>query len=614
MKEEKIFSAKPAVFPSNNTEEQNSVIKLLDILDKSRIKPEATFMDKYPNTDGYITITDPKQYPIGKCEIQIKTLPDVNLEKPKYQCTLPFLAHCEVSLLPVILIVVNTNSEVAYWMHFFRTDLRKISDKIKGKSIVVPFPKSNLISRTNKEYVDEWTNILNTYIQKKFEYEKLSEHQEEIEKLTSAVSNFPKPLHSISKEDLKSVSIFIDTINNALDNEFQSIKEILYHDYWKMSIVYSQFREKSVSYALVPIKYGENDLIIREIESMKLLYKKKSPKLISSHHASNPISSIPFEHAYNIIKSDTLDVIKNKYIALVNIPLCKEYIIDSLDRLEEFLPMLNFKDYNLLQIKDLLHNYIPLLAEEHAKLNTISIDDGILYFNISDLLWHTMAEESQVISTQAIHRYTSGDFTSLKVVYNSSNIDVDIFLEYVDFLCNQGIEDFVRPYPAKDYTNPGKFVWSWYNENTAFEKIKFLYTELTITYNQFIEAFFPKLYDGLNYNSKFDLQIIDLQYGSDFDDHTDSPGVTLYNLKCIDAAVTPSMQFFLNSQDCPLEFKIFRNDYKNGVEIGGLKYKLISSSSGHLNSFFEDYTLKNTLYKLLEDRFKDYFSSLTNEK
>lgn len=611
MKKERIFSAKPAVFPAYNTEEQNSVIKLLDILDKSRIKPEATFMDKYPNTDGYITITDAKQYPIGKCEIQIKTLPDINLDKPKYQCTLPFLSHCEVSLLPVILIAVNTNSEVAYWMHFFRTDLRKVSDKIKGKSIVVPFSKSNLISRTNKDYVDEWTNILNTYIQKKFDYEKLSEHQEEIEKLTTAVSNFPKPLHSISKEDLKSVSIFIDTINNALDNEFQSIKEILYHDYWKMSIVYSQFKKKSVSYALVPIKYGDNDLIIREIESMTLLYKTKTTKLISSHHTSNPISTNPFEHAYNIIKNDTIDVIKNKYISLVNIPLSEEYIIDSLDRLDEFFPMLNFKDYNLQQIKDLLHNYVPLLAEEHTKLNGISIDDGILYFNISDLLWHTMTEECQEISTQAIHRYSSGDFTTLKVVYQSSSIDIEMLLEYVDFLYNQGIEQFVRPYPARDYTKSGKFVWSWYDENRAYEKIKFLYTELAITYNQFIEAFFPKIYEALNYNSHFDLQIIDLQYGSEFDDNTDSPGVILYNLKCVEEPHTPRMQFFLNSQDCPLEFKIFRNDYKNGVDIEGVKYKLISSSSGHLKSFFEDYTLKNNLYQLLEESFKDYFASLT---
>lgn len=610
MKEEKIFSAKPAVFPSNNTEEQNSVIKLLDILDKSRIKPEATFMDKYPNTDGYITITDPKQYPIGKCEIQIKTLPDVNLEKPKYQCTLPFLAHCEVSLLPVILIVVNTNSEVAYWMHFFRTDLRKISDKIKGKSIVVPFAKSNLISRTNKEYVDEWTNILNTYIQKKFEYEKLSEHQEEIEKLTSAVSNFPKPLHSISKEDLKSVSIFIDTINNALDNEFQSIKEILYHDYWKMSIVYSQFREKSVSYALVPIKYGDNDLIIREIESMSLIYKTKAPKLVSSHHTSNPISNIPFEQAYSIIEKDTLDVIKNKYIRLVNTPLSQEYIIDFIDRLDEIFTMLDFKEYNLKHIKELIQNYFPLLVEEYIKLNDIEIESNITVFNISDLTWHTFAEEVKEISRLAINRYNLKDFSLLKIEYICNTLDVDLVIEYLDFLLNQGIQEFTRPYPAKDYSNPSQFVWSWYTKEMAFEKISFLYKELAVTYNQFIEAFFPKLYDTLHYNSNFDLQIIDLQYVSKFDDYTDSPGVMLYNLKSIDTNVIPQMKFYLNSENCPLQPKNFYKNYKKVIAIEGVKYKVISSSSEVIDSFFEDYTLKNNLYKLLEDRFKEYFKSI----
>lgn len=610
MKKERIFNAKPAVFPANNTEEQNSVIKLLDILDKSRIKPEATFMDKYPNTDGYITITDDKQYPIGKCEIQIKTLPDINLVKPKYQCTLPFLSHCELSLLPVILIAVNANSEVAYWMHFFRTDLLKISDKIKGKSIVVPFPKTNLISRTNRNYIDEWTSILNTYIQKKFEYEKLSEHQKEIEKITSAVSNFPKPLHSISKEDLKSVSIFIDTINNALDNEFQSIKEILYHDYWKMSIIYSQFREKSVSYALVPIKYGDNDLIIREIESMSLLYKTKVPKLISSHHTSNPISNIPFEQAYSIIKNDTLDVIKNKYIRLVNIPLSQEYIIDFIDRLNEIFTMLDFKEYDLKHIKELIQNYFPLLVEEYIKLNGIEIESNITAFNISDLIWHTFADEVKEISGQAINRYNLKDFSLLKIEYISTTLDVNLVMEYLDFLLNQGIQQFTRQYPAKDYSKPSQFVWSWYTKEMAFEKISFLYKELAVTYNQFIEAFFPKLYDALHYNSNFDLQIIDLHYVSKFDDYTDSPGVTLYNLKLIDTNVVPQMKFYLNSKDCPLQPENFYKDYKDGVIIEGINYKVISSSTGGIDSFFEDYTLKNNLYKLLEDRFKEYFKSI----
>ncbi|MCH5685029.1 hypothetical protein LWM68_12725 [Niabella sp. W65] len=88
---EELFKGNPAKFPSNNTEEQNSVYKLLDMLDKTYIKPDPKIIDKFPNTDGEITITDQQQYPIGKIELQIKTLPSKDLEKPRYQCDRPFL-------------------------------------------------------------------------------------------------------------------------------------------------------------------------------------------------------------------------------------------------------------------------------------------------------------------------------------------------------------------------------------------------------------------------------------------------------------------------------------------------------------------------------------------
>jgi len=127
----KIFDSKPAKFPNNNTEEYNSVIKLLDILDKNQIKPDPKLIDKFPNTDGECSITDKEQFPIGKVEIQIKTLSDAELKSPKYQCDLPFLSHCETSLLPVILIPVNAKHELAYWLHMDREILEDLGKILK---------------------------------------------------------------------------------------------------------------------------------------------------------------------------------------------------------------------------------------------------------------------------------------------------------------------------------------------------------------------------------------------------------------------------------------------------------------------------------------------------
>jgi hypothetical protein len=260
---DEIFESKPAKFPSFNTEEQNSVYKLLDIIDKNVIKPDPKIIDKFPNTDGEFTITDIEQYPIGKFEIQIKTLPNAKVEMPNYQCELSFLKHCEISLLPVILVVVNADNEVAYWLHLSRELLIDIKDKIKGQSFGIKIPKKNVIKRSKKEYIEEWTKIVKSYVRRKIDSETQEYFRIKYEELYKQLIAFPKPTQTIGAENVKKISLFIDKLNSCLDNEFQALKEVRYHNFWKLSITYTSFKNDELSYAIIPIKYGENDLLIR---------------------------------------------------------------------------------------------------------------------------------------------------------------------------------------------------------------------------------------------------------------------------------------------------------------------------------------------------------------
>ena len=149
-----------APYPATSASEIKSVTTLMHILDRTQIIPETKFLDKIPNTDGIIDVTDKNRVSIGKFEVQIKTLDKKNLEKPKHQCEKTFLAFAEDSILPVLLIVVDAKNEKAYWEYFGHSLLLELSLQIKGASISVPLEKGKVIEKNNNGYIDAWIQII----------------------------------------------------------------------------------------------------------------------------------------------------------------------------------------------------------------------------------------------------------------------------------------------------------------------------------------------------------------------------------------------------------------------------------------------------------------------
>src|ERR1700722_1739303 len=98
----KIIKTTPAPYPPTASSELDAVTCLLDILDKKLVKPDIKVLDKFPNIDGSIELTNLDQIPIGEFNVQVKTVSQNKDETISYQCTLPFLAYCENSILPVI--------------------------------------------------------------------------------------------------------------------------------------------------------------------------------------------------------------------------------------------------------------------------------------------------------------------------------------------------------------------------------------------------------------------------------------------------------------------------------------------------------------------------------
>lgn len=432
----KIFDSKPAKFPSNNTEEYNSVIKLLDILDNNQIKPDIKLMDKFPNIDGELCITDKEQYPIGKVEIQIKTLPDSDLRIPKYQCEISFLSHCLRSLLPVILIAVNAKNELAYWLHLSKDILEDLEKKIRGQSIVVYIPKENVISRNNKDYIEKWINILYTYIRKKIDSEIQENYKKKYEELYKLLENFPKPIHSIGEDNLKCVCIFIDILNNSLDNEFKSVKDVLFSGFWKISIAYTDFTINRISYAIIPIKYGDNNLLIREIKSMKPMIHDRIARSVTSHYKENPVKNRPVEYAFSIIKKETLEVIKNKSLKLICEQLAFEYLTDFFDYSKKIIPITDKDIFSVEEYTIFFTKYLPIWVEEYNILKGRKEIDSIIFFDIGEVFWHTFDKEINKISKKADIRFKNNDYCRFRIVDLSKTFSLGYIFDSLSLLKN----------------------------------------------------------------------------------------------------------------------------------------------------------------------------------
>jgi hypothetical protein len=178
-------------------------------------------------------------------------------------------------------------------------------------------------------------------------------------------------------------------------------------------------------------------------------------------------------------------------------------------------------------------------------------------------------------------------------------------------LRNLSVFELYRPYSPKEYKGESGWVWNGFNPQEAFRKLEFVYTSLPKAYDEFLKSFFPLLYEDLKFYSSFNLLIVNVSYKSVFETELDCPSVDLFHLHSEEHA-TESVKMYLNYNECPIRPDNKYDAFTNGVLIDGLRYKLKQSIGSQIHFLYEKYTLQNTLYDMLERRFKSYFKTKTS--
>jgi len=148
----------PAPYPSTDREE-NDAVDLLEYILDHRVKSHIGSRDKTPNHDGWLELVNESHEPIGRINVQVKKLPGKHRDDPKRRMKTKHLAYCFVSRVPFIVILVDTEDEIAYWTPITE---RWYYDEClyEQKSKTVKLGNKNVISRTDVEYVDKWDKLI----------------------------------------------------------------------------------------------------------------------------------------------------------------------------------------------------------------------------------------------------------------------------------------------------------------------------------------------------------------------------------------------------------------------------------------------------------------------
>lgn len=609
---DKIIPSSPAKYPLTNIPESRAITVLKYILSEY-VKPDIREMDKIPNTDGYLVITNEDHEPIGKIDVQIKGVSDGFSGEPKYQCSLRFLSYCESCTSPVFLIIVDIKNEVAYWLFISRELLTNLALRIKqgSESVSVKIPLKNIIRKGNSEYLLEWQKIIKDYSKKICYYDDLLEEHTSLEKAYEILKQ-ENSLLGVEKSEFHNIHKFLDRLNLYLDTDFTIIKEIYYKNCWKLGIGYNNYSENNITYLLYPINFNKNDLQIREI-SDKLkddLRKELDICIVKNIISKNPINNQPEKYAKELIIEKVKDICDKKLLPLSHISLFREIIFGFIDKFHYCLGLKVKNSYTIQEIRYSFYTYFPIWVDEVLADENVNLGTHPLFSPFIDpefLLCQLNSEKKEKLNKRVQDRIQNSQFTCKTLVLGSKKFPLKLISNYLESSYLNDISEIDRLYILPNFdrpTNGNSKIWSFYSPEELLENIKKFFEEFPNVYDTTISNCFPKLKNKINFYNSFDTLIIVIEAYDSYINSDKRPSIERYYLKSEEANSKKEIKIYMKGKvPIPISREM---DFKSKIPIDGKLYTVICDSHGSLD-FILNLPMFNYLYETLEERMSDYF-------
>jgi Domain of unknown function (DUF4365) len=590
-----------APYPERSPSEAHSKHTLMSLLDSRFVRGDLRIMDKYPNADGILDITDVNGYIKGKIDVQLKTLPSKRVNRPSHACEKNFLSYCAQSTLPVILIAVDQVNGKAYWQHMNYEILSVIQDKIVGKTYSLNLPLENCINGISLTYVDKWTQICKATFERGWNYDNLKAGYENLESELKVLREKFGPL-TLNGEQVKQIQQFLDTYNYLLDHDFKIIKQVRYSNYWKIGLGIIRYTEDECSYLVYPIPYGTNEPLIRQVKpgSIKDIGREFVFGRILRTQAyanGNPISDAPEKLAYELIKADFEYGIKRIEFDLPDDFMANEYIHGFVSRFSTYLDLDgNSESFDLNELYELINTVLPLLLDIQ-----LSIPEGAKRFT------HNI-DPYQKLKSGPIHRQriaearqkaTAGYSPRFEIIPVSSDFHIDLLRFYIDHLLAQGIQYTRRVYDpnTRIKNSNGSFVWDFWNNEVLQDNLVILFQNLKRVYQLLIERHFPELSAELDLFRDGNLILYCLSF-----EHRRHAGPQLEYYKLNSRAKLENNIRFYTNADRPFSRESLMGANGWTMRIGGKVYDLRAGGGEGLTFMFNPLPMHTFVRKLINDR------------
>lgn len=606
---EDLFESKPAPYPRTASAEMDSRNIFLSLIDTRFIKGEIRVLDKYPNSDGILEITDAGQFPIGKIDVQLKTLSPVKYSSPGYSIDRSFLAYCRISALPVILVVVNREQKVAYWRHIDEATIKEVEKNISADSYTLPIPTESCIDGQRREYIDAWSQRAKEVSQKVWNFNSEQQQKKELEIALKNLSarlqdpvNLPDPL-------LKLLYRFLDEYNFVLDKEFYSVKGILFPDYWKIGIGIIRMKDDQISFVLYPVAFGSHQLLIKQVKQEE--YEDISEELSKGTillYASTSINKLATDYegyAYHLLE-DHIERVAGKYhFPLDDLLVACEYLISFIDRHHGYLDLDSEAEaYLINDVKFKLYSVLPMLvATEHSyadwvREHTHTIDS---YDH-----WKSSSGYKKKIQ-QSIEKVEQGFNPRVKVIIGSQLYNMELINYYIQLLESRGHTKIERRYKTRqrDEKLHGVDIWKTWNKEVLWYNVQLFYKDFHRLHDTYIEKHFPFIADDLQIVSSKKTTIVYIFY---FDEtRMTRPHMEAYHIRPNKPEKGRVLIFLAEDPNNPIDRKKFGLDRITDCSIDGKNYTIQLMHVQVLDFMFSLFPTYALINEIIAEKLKSFF-------
>lgn len=606
---EKKFVKKPAGYPKTSATEQTVKDIFNYLLDRVYIKGDLRTLDKVPNSDGILEITDEEQFPIGKIDVQLKTLQVKNYSKPCYQVEDSLLAYCDRSILPVILVVVNKKDKKAYWKHFDRKTLIEVSNKIKGKSVSIPIPIENCIDSSNNSYIEKWTTIVSNLIDKVQGYDDiLDEKYSLIQSLEKLQTKLESPTN-LPLQVLKEVHEFIDIYNYILDREFTFVKNYLYPNYWKIGIGVFQHDIRGLNYILYPIEFQKNQTLVKSVKKedyKNIFLDMLEGSVLSLSDRTDLLGKNLSAFAYKELEDKILKTVESYTFILPDEFAANEYLISFINTFHKYLDFDPLADsYSIKEFKLRLFNVLPLLELENRNYNDEILEDWINIDNrqrISNLHKHQekIAEFATKVGSENIPR--------VRIHLSSKLYSFKAIKSYVYWLEKSGIETINRVYiKAKEDSEFSLYIWHKWSKEDLWKNYQLVSNNFNRLYELCLNEYFPNIKEYLKDHKASENTLVSILHYKESNSVDSIPYVETYYLRPPSTKVGEQYFYYNEDEQLPINREDFFLKSNCDVEISEDKYQILKMQARKLDFICKASPINELLKSTLKSKLEIFF-------